>query len=108
MNSVEQQGALPQVDDDVVGRPLLSKEDEHFMLIDQRSVEQGSWHALAKKVAAEEERQLIQSLGDTAKKFNTVGYCRKLQVQILSPFSVPLGPLRRKWFDEFLEVSECF
>ena len=82
----------------------VSARHKNFMFTDQTSVVQG-WRALAAEVLAKEKLQIVCALGATnAGKFNTVGFCSKRPVQILSPFAVPLGPLRRAWMKQFLEV----
>jgi len=77
------------------------------MFIDQASLTQVSWSDLAKKAQDEERAQVMRVLGeDGADIFNAAGFCRTKPVQILSPFSVPLGPLRRAWMNEFLKVRD--
>jgi len=83
-----------------------------YMFVDEESVG-GGWRRLAAGIAAREQEQILLRLGETnASKFNTVGFCQDRPVQILSPFSVPPGPLRRAWMEQFLEVrllsDDCF
>ena len=75
-----------------------------YVFVDEESVG-GGWRKLAAGIAAREQEQILRRLGETnASKFNTVGFCQDRPVQILSPFSVPPGSLRRAWMDQFLEV----
>jgi len=83
---------------------VSSARHENFMFMDQTSVVQG-WRTLVAKVLAKEKQHIVCALGETnASKFNKVGFCLKRPVQILSPFAVPPGPLRRAWINQFLEV----
>jgi len=76
-----------------------------FMFLDHNSVMEG-WRTFAAQVSAKEQSQVLRALGDAVtRKFNSVGFCRERPVKLLSPFSVPLGPVRRTWMNEFAKVS---
>lgn len=86
-------------DDDTGSAPK-----KEFMFIDEASVAKG-WRDFAARTAAAEREEILRSLGEAnAGKFHAVGFCQERPVQILSPFSVPPGPLRRAWMNEFLKV----
>lgn len=71
-----------------------------FMFTDEASIAKG-----LRSLVKDAQARVLETLGEAnTRKFNTVGFCQQRPVQILSPFQLPLGPLRRAWKTAFDEV----
>jgi len=58
------------------------------------------------KVLAQERSHILQALGSTYREFlHSVGFCQAKPVQILSPFDIQPGSLRREFLENFTAVS---
>jgi len=77
---------------------------DRCMFIDEASIKEG-WRSRAEDIVRTERSLILEILGEAnTRKFNTVGFCEKRPVQIISPFLVPPGSLRREWMNEFFEL----
>jgi len=57
------------------------------------------------RVISEEKAHVLKMLGAAyTDTINTVGFCQRRPVQILSPFDIGPGPLRRNFLEAFAEV----
>jgi len=61
---------------------------------------------LVARVSSEERAHVLNTLGSTyTDSLKSVAFCKKCPVQILSPFDIDPGRLRRKWLKAFAAVS---
>ena len=81
--------------------PPPQNDDEHYYCTDAESI-----RGLIKTVAVKERERVLGLLGaDYASRFNTVGFCQRRPVQILSPYAFEPGPERRVFLEELAAVS---
>ena len=79
---------------------------DNLIMVDEKSVEDGFTTAV-KAITAEERKKVLKELPELyVKSFGGLGFCNGRPAQIISPFEVPLGSLRRKWVDKCSEVRE--
>lgn len=58
---------------------------------------------LLKRECESEKELVLNSLSTTYKeKFRTIGFCHEQPIQILSPYDVPPGEWRKRWFEEYM------
>ena len=76
-----------------------------LLFVDHDSLVRGLRQRAAAWFAAERDRVLSELPAEYRRQFGAVGFCRGKPVQIVSPYQVPLGPLRRQWMDAFQKVS---
>ena len=79
-------------------------EFQKLVFVDEDSMQQG-FRLMAEQLCAR-ERKLVESFlpAPYMAMYSTIGFCRGKPVQILAPYAVPLGLLRKQWIEAFLEV----
>lgn len=82
-----------------------TQQHEELLFVNHETLERGLHRHAAALFAKERQRVLDQLPAAYRENFGAVGFCRKRPVQIVSPYQVPLGPLRTEWMDAFCKVS---
>ena len=76
--------------------------------VDEESIIATSREVLKQQYEAESAAVLRSLTDDYKARFRTAGFCRDKPVQILSPYDVPPGEMRKKWFEKFTVSSTDF
>ena len=78
----------------------------NFLFVDDDSVLRGLRKHAALLYETEKHEVLNQLPDQYLSSLGEVGFCQGRPVQILSPYQVPLGALRRDWIQAFLKVGQ--
>jgi len=80
-------------------------DDECLLFVNHETLERGLHRHAAALFEKERQRVLDQLPTAYREQFGAIGFCQERPGQIVSPYQVPLGPLRAKWMEAFCKVS---